>query len=96
MSSNAMESKTSSSFYDQVVSLTRFYLGASASRFISRQVESHLNKQPKELCSSDMPKLIDWIRASVAYLTEDGRLVEEYTYELRKLSRQGSTRTQIK
>ncbi|MEK7600097.1 MAG: hypothetical protein AAB462_03635 [Patescibacteria group bacterium] len=41
-----------------------------------------------------MPTLIDWTRAAAAYLTEDGRLVEEYTSELHKLSAQSSTKHQ--
>ena len=94
MTVNAMSARTGSSFYDQVVNVTRVYFGPSANRFIARQVESLLNKQPKELCCSDMPTLIDWTRAAAAYLTEDGRLVEEYTSELHKLSAQSSTKHQ--
>jgi hypothetical protein len=88
MTINAMSTKSSSNFYEQVESLTSLYLGPSANRLIAKQVENHLNKKPRELCCNDMPKSIDWIRAAVVYLTEDGRLVEEYTSELRKLSRQ--------
>lgn len=94
MTVNAMSAKAGSSFYEQVVSVTRVYFGPSANRFIARQVKSHLNKQPKELCCSDMPTLIDWTRAAVAYLTEDDRLVEEYTSELHKLSTQSGTERQ--
>lgn len=75
-----------STFYDEVVRITHVYLGPAADRFIDRQVQNHLHKQPKELSQSDLDKLIDWIRAAVSLLTEDSEIVEEYTEQLTRLS----------
>ena len=77
-----------STFYDEVVRITHVYLGPAADRFIDRQVQNHLHKQPKELSQSDLDKLIDWIRAAVSLLTEDSEIVEEYTEQLTRLSQE--------
>ncbi len=81
---------SNSSFYDQVVSISQVYLGSTANRFIAGQVENHLHKSPQELSQNDLLNLIDWIRTAVCFLTEDGKLIEEYTSELRKLSGQNN------
>ncbi|HVU59670.1 MAG TPA: hypothetical protein VHC98_02425 [Candidatus Saccharimonadales bacterium] len=72
--------------YDRVVRITLVYLGPAADRFISRQVQNHLHKQPEELSEEDLSRLIDWIRVAVSFLTEDSELIEEYTSQLAKLS----------
>jgi uncharacterized protein YegL len=74
------------STYDQVVKVTYVYLGPAADRFIARQVENHLDKQPQNLSPSDLEKLIDWIKLSISMLTEDVEIVEEYVAELKKLT----------
>lgn len=74
------------SLYDQVVQVTHVYLGPAADRFIARQVENHLHKSPAELSQADLLSLIDWIKAVVSLLTEDGDIIEEYASELRKLA----------
>ena len=75
-------------FYDEVVRVTHVYLGPAADRFIDRQVQNHLHKQPKDLSQGDLDKLIDWIRAAVSLLTEDSDIVEEYTEQLARLTHQ--------
>ena len=72
--------------YDKVVRITNVYLGPAADRFISRQVKYHLHKPPEELSSSDLIKLIDWIRVAVSLLTDDTEIVEEYTTQLKRLT----------
>jgi hypothetical protein len=72
--------------YDQVVRITHVYLGPAADRFISRQVQNHLHKQPEELTNDDLSKLIDWIRVAVSLITEDSEIVEEYTLQLQRLA----------
>jgi hypothetical protein len=71
--------------YNQIVQITRVYLGPAADRFIARQVENHLHKSPDDLSSEDLVKLIDWIRVSISFITEDSELVEEYAEQLNKL-----------
>lgn len=72
--------------YDQVVRITHVYLGPAADRFISRQVQNHLHKQPEQLTYSDLDRLIDWIRVAVSLITEDSEIIEEYTLQLQRLA----------
>jgi hypothetical protein len=81
-----MSTKSSASTYSQVVKVTHTYLGPAAERFIDRQVENHLHKQPSKLTKADLVVLIDWIRVIVSLITEDTEIVEEYISELHKLS----------
>ena len=72
--------------YDKVVRITHIYLGPAADRFIARQVQNHLHKQPADLSKDDLAKLIDWIRIAVSLLTEDVDIIEEYIDQLQKLT----------
>ncbi len=81
-----MSSGGDTDIYGKIVRITRVYLGPTADRFIARQVQNHLNKQPEELCREDVAKLIDWIRVAVSLLTEDSEVVEEYVFQLQKLA----------
>ncbi len=60
--------------YRQVVRVTQQYLGPAADRFISRQVQNHLHKQPEEM------------RVAISMVTEDSKLVEEYVSRLKALT----------
>lgn len=72
--------------YDQVVKVTHVYLGPAAERFIDRQVQNHLHKEPSAITSQDLSKLIDWIGMAVSLLTDDAGIIEEYIGRLRKLA----------
>lgn len=74
--------------YDKVVRITNVYLGPAADRFIARQVQNHLHKQPEELSRDDLKKLIDWIRVAVSLLTDDSEVIEEYAAQLQRLTLQ--------
>jgi hypothetical protein len=80
------------SLYDRVVQVTHVYLGPAADRFIARQVQSHLHKEPEKLSNRDLLKLIDWIRVAVSLLTEDSATIEEYTQQLELLTKSGLRR----
>jgi hypothetical protein len=71
--------------YDKVVRISKTYLGPAAERFIYRQVKNHLDKEPEDLLLGDMTVLIDWIRISVSFLTEDSNVIEEYVHQLNQL-----------
>jgi hypothetical protein len=72
--------------YDQVVKVTHVYLGPAAERFIDRQVQNHLHKEPAAITTEDLSKLIDWIGMAVSLLTDDTGIIEEYISRLRKLA----------
>lgn len=75
-----------SSLYTEVVEVTSKYLGASADRFISKQIVGHLNKAPERLLKSDLRELIKWIKPTMALLTDDMDMVDKYVAKLFKLS----------
>lgn len=85
-----MATEPSNSIYDQTVKVTQVYLGPAADRFIARQIENHLEKQPKSLSAKDLLSLIDWLKLSISMLTENSEIVEEYVAELRKLAEKNS------
>jgi hypothetical protein len=76
--------------YDRVVRVTHVYLGPAADRFIARQVQNHLHKEPEDLSEQDLSKLIDWIRVTVSLLTEDNEIIEEYIHQLINLTGQAA------
>ena len=81
-----MSSQSDTLLYDKVVKITNVYLGPAADRFMSRQVENHLNKEPDELTQEDLVNLIAWIKVSVSLLTEDSDIVDEYITKLYDLT----------
>ena len=73
--------------YNQVVAITTSYLGPAAERFIARQIQTHLNKNPEDITPKDLAQLVDWIKIAIALLTDDGKVVEEFSASLMELSK---------
>lgn len=80
-----MQAKTK--LYQEVVNLTKSYLGPAAERFITRQIKTHIHKNPDELNPQDLAKLADWIKVAIALLTEDSQIVQDYVNNLLKLAK---------
>ncbi|MBC7581293.1 hypothetical protein H7097_00305 [Aeromicrobium sp.] len=78
--------RTTESLYERVVQTTHIYLGPAADRFIDRQVQNHIHKEPSTLNEADLILLIDWIRVAVSLLTDDSEIVEEYILQLERLA----------
>ena len=72
--------------YPRIVRITHIYLGPAADRFIARQLQNHLHKQPEDVSHEDLAGLIDWIRVAVSLLTDDTEIIEEYLEQLRRLA----------
>lgn len=77
---------TQQSLYVQVVAISHAYLGPAADRFIARQIQNHIHKEPSELSHQDLDKLIDWVRVAISMITEDQLVVSEYISRLQALS----------
>ena len=75
--------------YSQVVSIAQEYLGPAAERFVSRNVAFHLEKKPDQLTSKDLPKLSEWMKVSLAMLTEDKSMVDDFEKRILKISFSG-------
>lgn len=78
--------KDTESVYKRVVHITHIYLGPAADRFIDRQIQNHLHKEPADLAVDDLYVLTDWIRVAVAMLTDDSEIVEEYITQLERIA----------
>ncbi len=74
------------SLYHKVVAITADYLGPAAERFIDRQVQNHLQKDPADLVTADLDTLIDWLRISFAFITNDRSIIDELTSRLTSLT----------
>jgi hypothetical protein len=72
--------------YNDIVKITEDYLGPAAERFIDRQIQNHLEKEPAEFNKTDIPTLVDWVRVSFAFMTDDRQLIDELTQRLRALA----------
>lgn len=68
----------SNELFEKVVAITEEYLGPAAPRFVVRQITFHLGKAPAELVPEDIPKLVEWARATLALLTDDTKIVHDY------------------
>jgi hypothetical protein len=75
------------SLYHSVIQATTEYLGPAAPRFIDRQIQNHLKKEPEELVRADMPVLIDWSKIALALLTDDRKVVLSYVEDLNNIYR---------
>ena len=66
-----------SNIYSAIVAVVTDYLGPAGERFVNRQVEFHLKKKPEEVTKDDIPKLAEWLKVTLAMLTEDASLVDD-------------------
>ncbi len=73
--------------YQEALLITRDYLGPAAERFIRRQTTIHLGKAPEDLSPEDIPMLVEWVGVSIAILTEDKKLVEDFNRRILRLER---------
>ncbi|HUC87074.1 MAG TPA: hypothetical protein VMR75_01975 [Candidatus Saccharimonadales bacterium] len=72
--------------YDNIVKVVAYYLGPAASRFVDRQITFHLHKSPQEVTAEDLQGLTEWMRVSLALLTDDRETVEECARKLIQLA----------
>lgn len=76
----------SNRLYSQVVDITGDYLGPASKRFIDRQVVNHLGKEPEDINHEDLDNLIKWIEAATALITQDKKIIREFTGRLQALT----------
>lgn len=72
--------------YKDIVRISGDYLGPAAERFVNRQVQTHLGKEPEKLHVSDLAELINWIMLAFALLTNDTDIIHEYSGRLTELT----------
>jgi len=74
--------------YNKVVSVTKDFLGPAAERFITRQIKTHLKKDPQDLTDEDVPELSVLIKSALASLTEDPQIIDGFTQSILKITKQ--------
>jgi pyridoxine 5'-phosphate synthase PdxJ len=74
------------SVYKQVTDITRDYLGPATERFLDRQITFHLKKDPRRLTAEDIPKLAEWVKVSIAILTDDRSMVDDFSKRINRLA----------
>jgi len=72
--------------YAKLIDITSDYLGPASERFVNRQIEQHLQKRPEEVTAKDVSKLLDWMRLSISMLTDDEKIVDEFTCSIHELT----------
>jgi len=71
--------------YDTIIEITEGYLGPAAQRFIDRQIRFHLGKKPEVITRADIEKLTEWVQVSLALLTDDKVVVEEFSRRMAEI-----------
>ena len=72
--------------YDKMVEVIEEYLGPASQRFVDRQIENHLQIDPKDLTAKDIEPLSEWIKVSLSLLTSDRQAVDDCIEKLRRLN----------
>ena len=72
-------------YYEQIIEITKDYLGPAAERFVSRQIEFYLKKQPTELTRNDIDKLAKSMYTPLMLLSKDEKLVDKVVEDVKKL-----------
>lgn len=52
------------SLYDEVVGLSKPYLGMATEKFVARQCEQHVKVSPQQLSRAELPELARWMEIS--------------------------------
>lgn len=79
---------TTATIYSQLVVVSEKYLGPAAERFIRRQVDFHLDKQPEDITAHDVVKLADSVKIALGVLTQDEDMINKAVREVKAVARQ--------
>jgi hypothetical protein len=72
--------------YQSVLQIATGYLGPASERFIRRQVNQHLSKDPEALSRKDMQELANWVHTSIGPSVADPKVAEEFRQKLLALA----------
>lgn len=79
--------------YTQVVQISEEFLGPAGERFVRRQIETHLSIQPEKIKTEHLPKLVDWLKLMFTMITNDARVVDNFSNRLLQLSQNQPTKS---
>ena len=72
--------------YERAVDISRDYLGPAGERFMRKQIQTHLGKEPEELARKDIVQLATWVKATFVLLTDDRELIDTFSKRLLQLA----------
>ncbi|GAC1391821.1 MAG: hypothetical protein NVSMB46_05730 [Candidatus Saccharimonadales bacterium] len=72
--------------YAKLIFITTDYLGPASKRFIDRQIQNHLQKDPEQLNNNDIITLSRWASLAMAMLTENNAITEEYQHRIMSIT----------
>ncbi len=70
--------------YDNIVALSKNYLGPAAAKFVDRQIDAHLKVDSSQLTSSHMEELAKWCYSSGKLLMDNDE-AKEYSEKVKAL-----------
>lgn len=73
--------------YEDIVLIVTDYLGPAGQRFVDRQIVFHLKIKPQEITKKDVPSLVEWIKVTLALLTEDAEVIKNCIDRISKLAK---------
>lgn len=73
-----------STLSQQIVELSKDYLGPAAQRFIERQITQHLKKEMNSLEPKDLEELAKWVNISAGLLIDKTK-AQELADKIKKL-----------
>lgn len=79
--------------YPKVVEVSEEFLGPAGERFIRRQVETHLSIKPENITAQHLPQLVEWMRLMFAMLTNDTKVVDDFSNRLLDLAHSPTPKT---
>ena len=79
--------QTKENYFNQVVSITERYLGPASERFIKRQIEFHLQKEPENISYEDVSKLSNNVGVALGLLVNDKSVVSQAVSELKQIQK---------
>lgn len=79
--------------YDQIIRISEEFLGPAGERFMRRQIEAHLTVRPEDIEPKHIPKLVDWVQLMFAMITDDTKIVNDFTNQLLGLAKNKSVKS---
>jgi hypothetical protein len=73
--------------YQSVTDIAEDYFGPAAPRFVQRLAVNHLGKQPDKITPKDLQELVDWMKLTLAMLTDNEKVITEFSGRLDLLAR---------
>lgn len=82
-----MTTSINHNYFESIVKVTEKYLGPAAERFIRRQIEFHLEKEPSSITFQDINKLKSNIGVALSLLVNDKTIVDQAMRDIESIKK---------